>query len=184
MSASGIRILGGDLRGRRLVVPAGSRPSSARLREALFSIWAGEVPTARFLDLYAGSGAIALEALSRGAARATLVEKDRSALSALRRNLGLVAPERVRLLSSDSGRALRRLVEEGDRFDLMYADPPYDLDFGAEELAALCAVGATHARIGLERRAGEASPSPPERWELESARSYGDSELHFYRRTA
>jgi 16S rRNA (guanine966-N2)-methyltransferase len=126
-----MRITGGELGGRRIRVPRGSRdlrPTTERVREALFSIL-GDLSGARVLDLFAGSGALAIEALSRGAAEATLVDTHPRAA---RRNVESVGLEdRAEVVRSDAARFLRR-ADEGS-FDLILCDPPYRL---ADRLAA------------------------------------------------
>jgi 16S rRNA (guanine966-N2)-methyltransferase len=124
-----VRVVAGELRGRRLHAPRGSgvRPTSDRVREAIFSIL-GDVEGTRVLDLFCGTGALGIEAVSRGAERALLVD---ARTSAARRNvdsLGLAA--RIDVVRSD---ALRFLKRERSRFDLVFCDPPYDL---AERLEA------------------------------------------------
>ena len=121
-----MRIIAGSRRGARLVAPRGhdTRPTPDRVREAAFNL-IGPVDGARVLDLYAGSGAIGLEALSRGAARAVLVENDRSALAAIERNL-----EKLRLTGVEVAResAVARVAADarrGSRYDLVFIDPPY-----------------------------------------------------------
>jgi 16S rRNA (guanine966-N2)-methyltransferase len=123
-SAPTVRILAGRWKGKRLDVPRGARPTSGRAREALFDILQESVVGGRVLDLYAGSGAIGLEALSRGAAEAVFVETDRRALDA---NLFRCAPaaETVEVFGGDARRAIDLLSREGRRFDLVFADPPY-----------------------------------------------------------
>ncbi len=123
-----MRVIAGELRGRRLVAPRGwqVRPTSDRVREAIFSAL-GEVRGARVLDLYCGTGALAVEALSRGAASATLVDRDtRPALGNVER-LGL--GERVELVRADAGRWLASRAEDpsAPRFDLVFVDAPYRL---------------------------------------------------------
>ena len=118
-------MVAGELRGRRLASPprgAAVRPTSDRVREALFSILGERVEAATVLDLFCGTGALAIEALSRGAARATLVDDE---ISLAQRNIdSLDLRERTRLVKSD---ALRHLRGERDRFDLILCDPPYTL---------------------------------------------------------
>jgi 16S rRNA (guanine966-N2)-methyltransferase len=118
-----LRITGGELGGRRIRVPRGDvRPTTERVREAIFSIL-GEVAGARVLDLFCGSGALAIEALSRGAAEATLVD---TRPATARRNLeALGLAERTRTVRSDAARFLRRA--EPSSFDLVLCDPPYRL---------------------------------------------------------
>jgi 16S rRNA (guanine966-N2)-methyltransferase len=124
-----MRVIAGDLRGRRLVAPRGwkVRPTSDRAREAIFSVLGERVSGARVLDLYCGTGALAIEALSRGAARATLVDRDtRAALGNVER-LGLA--ERTELVRADVARWLagQQSGEEECIFDLVFVDAPYRL---------------------------------------------------------
>ena len=118
-----LRITGGELGGRRIRVPPGDvRPTTERVREAIFSIL-GNIAGARVLDLFCGSGALAIEALSRGAAEATLVD---TRPATARRNLeALGLAERARTVRSDAARFLRRA--EASSFDLVLCDPPYRL---------------------------------------------------------
>lgn len=122
------RVVGGELAGRTLYAPQGwsTRPTLDRVREALFSILAARVVDAVVLDLYAGTGALAVEALSRGARLAILVESDGRALSAIRRNLdALDLRDRVEVLAMTAERAVRRLPSH--RFDLVFVDPPWSI---------------------------------------------------------
>jgi 16S rRNA (guanine966-N2)-methyltransferase len=131
------RIIGGAARGRRLRVPAGgTRPTADRVREALFSALEasrGGLTGAVVLDLYAGSGAVGLEALSRGAAHATLVERDARAAAVLRANAEAVGLSGAEVIVEA---VERRLAQDPPRrYDLVFVDPPY-----AEEAARVCAV--------------------------------------------
>lgn len=132
-----MRIIGGAWRGRPITAPRGAktRPTTDMVREALFSALF-DVEDLRVLDLFSGTGAVGLEALSRGAAHVTFVESGRPALAALEQNLArLAVPERQReIVRGPVARALPRLLEAGARFDLVFADPPYDL---ADEALAL-----------------------------------------------
>lgn len=124
-----MRVIGGELGGQRLVAPRGwkVRPTSERAREAIFSVLGERVVGARVLDLYCGTGALAIEALSRGAAHATMVDRDtRPALGNVER-LGLA--ERVELIGADVSRWLagRQDGNEEDMFDLVFVDAPYRL---------------------------------------------------------
>ncbi len=122
-----MRIIAGLYRSRQLKSPAGlaTRPTSDRLRETLFNVLAPRVAGARFLDLYAGSGAVGLEALSRGAAAVTFVERSSAALRILRENLqSLGIHEHARIYAGTAGAFLRSAERGG--FDVVFLDPPYD----------------------------------------------------------
>jgi 16S rRNA (guanine966-N2)-methyltransferase len=176
-------------RSRALRAPRGlaTRPTSDRVREALFGILdaAGAVAGARVLDLYAGTGALALEALSRGAARATLVESSREALGAIRANVSALGAEAtVRVVAADVALAGRRLARDGP-FDLVLVDPPWamvDAGHVARALGELIAAGlmSETARLVLEHAARSAPPDVPG-LDLAQARRYGDTALAIYK---
>jgi 16S rRNA (guanine966-N2)-methyltransferase len=184
-----MRITGGTLRSRQLQAPRGpsTRPTSDRVREALFGILdsAGAVSAARVLDLYAGTGALALEALSRGAAHAVLVESSREALAALRSNVSALGLEaRTRVVAGDVRASLARIAQAGP-FDLVLADPPWALvDEGAPQSAirslAQSRSFVDHAVVVLEH----AFRSPPPDIDAlirTETRRYGDTALTFYK---
>jgi 16S rRNA (guanine(966)-N(2))-methyltransferase RsmD len=134
------RIIGGAGRGRRLKTTAGesTRPTAARVRQTLFDILAPRVPGCRFLDAFAGSGGVGLEALSRGASRVVLVDRDPAAVAAARENAAALARAggEVQVFRQDAATAMHALADEGRRFDLVYLDPPYASDL-YEPLVAL-----------------------------------------------
>jgi 16S rRNA (guanine966-N2)-methyltransferase len=174
-----MRVVAGELGGRKLVAPAGggTRPTADRVREALFSIL-GDVSGARVLDLYAGSGALGIEALSRGAAAATFVDSSHDAVTAIRRNLselGLEAPVQRR-----DALAFLAAVHVGDRYDLVFADPPYDsaLHVASSLAEALPPLLTADAVIVTEsnKRAPLELPFP-----LLRERSYGDTRIAVHR---
>ncbi|WP_205661006.1 16S rRNA (guanine(966)-N(2))-methyltransferase RsmD [Amycolatopsis vastitatis] len=173
------RIVAGTAGGRRLKVPPkGTRPTSERVREALFNALetAGEVDGARVLDLYAGSGALGLEALSRGAADAVFVESDRRAVDVLRGNVaalglgGTVRAGQVEAVVATAAPA---------PFDLVLADPPYAVDAAAlgKVLAALAAGGwlGGSALVVIERAARDGSPEWPPGFAPSREKKYGDT---------
>jgi 16S rRNA (guanine966-N2)-methyltransferase len=168
-----LRIVAGEFKGRRLHAPRGARtrPTADRVREALFSML-GDVSGARVLDLYAGSGALGIEALSRGAESAVFVERDRSALGALQRNLDAIGA-RADVRRQDVARFLAR--PEGT-FDLVFCDPPYDVAPAVGEALseALPALLDEDARIVTEsdKRNPLLLPLP-----LLVERSYGDTRI-------
>ncbi|MBZ0271798.1 16S rRNA (guanine(966)-N(2))-methyltransferase RsmD [bacterium] len=121
-----MRVIGGKWRGRRLFSPRGetTRPTADRAREALFSILAGEIGGASFLDVYAGSGAVGIEAASRGAGALTLIESSRAALATLRKNLDITGAA-ARVMPMEAARALEILDDEKAVFRIIFADPPW-----------------------------------------------------------
>ena len=131
-----MRIIAGEARGRTLTAPKGmdTRPTQDYVRESLFNILQASVPEARVLDLFAGSGALALEALSRGAVKATLVDCSTDAVQCIKRNAETLGfAERVTVIRSDWQAALMRLSKNGERFTLVFLDPPYRItDTGAQ----------------------------------------------------
>jgi 16S rRNA (guanine966-N2)-methyltransferase len=135
-----VRVLAGAFKGRRLVTPRGAttRPTADQVRLALLDALAPRLPHARVLDLFAGAGGVGLEALSRGAAHATFVERDARAVAALATNVeGLGVEDRARVLRVDVARGLGRLAAESERFDVVFLDPPYNGDLAEGTLAAL-----------------------------------------------
>lgn len=139
-----MKIVAGALKGRRLLTPRGAatRPTADQVRIALMDTLAPRLPGARVLDLFAGAGGVGLEALSRGAAHATFVERDARAVAALRANveaLGLGALARVR--RADVLRELPALYRAGERFDIVFLDPPYQADLVETTLDALAGGG-------------------------------------------
>ena len=136
-----MRIIAGAQRGRPLRGPrrGGVRPTGSYLREAVFNVLAARIPGACVLDLFAGTGAMGLEALSRGAAAVTFVDRDVSAVRANVARLGF--GERAAIFRGDAARVLVRLGAVGRRFDVIYADPPYAGELAGRTLAAVGAAG-------------------------------------------
>lgn len=181
-----MRIIAGSWRGRRLLTPADRaiRPTSDRAREALFSILEHSAPAlrgARFLDLFCGTGAVGLEAASRGAAEVLLVDDDARALKLARANLEqLGASDRVRLIVRDA----TRLGAAPQRFDLAFLDPPYRSGLALPALAALRQGWlAADARVVVEADAKEGL-APPSGYALEQERRYGAARFVFLRPAA
>jgi len=184
-----LRIISGSLKGRRIKARAGLavRPTTDRVREALFNILAFRVKEARFLDLYAGTGAIGLEALSRGALEVVFVEKDRRSAALLQDNLQrLGVSERAIVRAGEALPTIVSLGREGRKFDLVFMDPPYDHPVVEQTLEAL-----SRAAI-LEREgwviAETSHRNPPVKlcsgfkvWRRER---YGEALLSFYRMEA
>ena len=183
-----MRIISGEARGRTLFAPAGdqTRPTSDKLRGSLFNILNGRVENAEVLDLFGGTGALALEALSRGAARAVIVDSSRAAIDVIRRNAGNVLKdaldERALILKKDYRSAISAVPER--RFDLVFLDPPYRmLDAYDDAVARLDRAGALagDAVIVCERR-HDAAIHLPEDFEVYDSRNYGETAVDFVRR--
>jgi 16S rRNA (guanine966-N2)-methyltransferase len=170
-----LRITGGELGGRRIRVPRGDvRPTTERVREAVFSIL-GNIAGARVLDLFCGSGALAIEALSRGASEATLVDTRPATARRNLESLGLV--QRARTVRSDAARFLRRA--EASSFDLVLCDPPYRL---ADRLAGDLDPLIRRALANGGRVMVETSPDRPLRLDLPliTERGYGDTLIRIH----
>ncbi|MDE0212929.1 MAG: 16S rRNA (guanine(966)-N(2))-methyltransferase RsmD [Deltaproteobacteria bacterium] len=180
-----MRIIGGSARGRRIAAPKGSaiRPTADRVREALFNILPRDLAGMRVLDLFAGSGSLSLEALSRGAESALLVDESAAAAKLIRRNVDALGfTDRARIWTHPVGKALSRLADEGGAYDAIFLDPPYDGGWVGKTLAAV-------ARTGTLKAEGVAvaEHSPRERVEEQygplacrDRRQYGDTVLSFF----
>ena len=181
-----MRIIAGAYKGRRLVTPRGdvTRPTADQVRIALMDTLMPWLPAARVLDLFAGAGGVGLEALSRGAAHATFVERDARAVAALRENvaaLGVVPAARV--VRDDVARALVSLRRDRERFGLVFLDPPYDTDLTAATLGALgdgalLADGALVVAQHLTKRAPAAVAGVLRAFRT---RRFGETTLTFFR---
>jgi 16S rRNA (guanine966-N2)-methyltransferase len=175
-----MRIIAGAHKGRRLVAPPGAatRPTSDRVREALFSILGARVPDAVVLDLFAGSGALGIEALSRGAASATFVDDAAPAIKAIRRNLeGVEGAEVVR---RDARGFMRDASAAGRQYDLVFLDPPYRhaATLGRELAEALAVVVSPGGLVVSEsdRRGPLELPGLP----IRDERRYGDTLIRLH----
>ena len=177
------RVIAGEAGGRRLAVPAGrdTRPTSDRAREGLFgtiSSIAGPLDGARVLDLYAGSGAVGLEALSRGARHVLLVEQDARAARVIRENIEAIGLPGAVLAADRVERVLAR-GPDGDRYDVVFADPPYALpDAAVGRALALLAEGgwlAPGALVIVERATRSGPVSWPDGFVPDRARRYGEA---------
>ena len=180
-----MRIVSGSARGARLgPVPRGTRPVSDRAREGLFSSLAAAVPDARVLDLFAGTGALGLEALSRGAAHATFVDHDRAAIAAIRDNLSRTSLGPSEVVTSDVLRFLDRPETPGG-FDLVLMDPPYDLDAADVDRildrVARTALASEGWTVALTRGRRSSNPVIPVEWAVARRLRYGDSLVFLYR---
>jgi len=174
---------------RALVSPRGLavRPTSARVREAIFNILGQRCDGDRVLDLYAGTGALAIEAGARGAAELVLVEHDPAAIEAIHANLARMGlTERAEVLPLDAAAAVERLARRGVRFDLVLADPPYGTGEVGRVLGALAAhpILAERGVVVLEHAHREEPPGQVGTLQCVDQRRYGQTAVCFYREEA
>jgi 16S rRNA (guanine(966)-N(2))-methyltransferase RsmD len=175
----GVRITGGDFRGRGLAVPPGARPTEGRVREALFSIWSDRIENARVLDLFAGSGVVGLEALGRGALSALAVDQGLHAVKTLEANAEKLGETlEIRRLTLPAG--LTRITE--GPFDLVYADPPYAFEAYGELLEAVAPLLDKDGEVAVEHTSRRELPVEAGPLTRVDVRRYGESAISFYRR--
>ncbi|CAJ0997399.1 16S rRNA (guanine(966)-N(2))-methyltransferase [Sodalis praecaptivus] len=184
-SAGQIRIIGGRWRGRKLPVPdsPGLRPTTDRVRETLFNWLAPVIQEARCLDCFAGSGALGLEALSRGAASVTLLEQDRAVSAQLAKNLQVLQAQQCQVITADS---LRWLAQPGDAFNVVFIDPPFRQGMITNTVAIL----ERHRRLAddawiyIETETEGLSPEVPPHWQLHREKIAGQVAYRLYIRHA
>ncbi|WP_330961527.1 16S rRNA (guanine(966)-N(2))-methyltransferase RsmD [Photobacterium sp. 53610] len=178
-----VRIISGRWRGRKLPVHdvAGLRPTTDRVKETVFNWLAPEIHGARCLDLFAGSGSLGLEALSRGADHLTLLELDSKAASQLKRNLDTLGTTQATLHQTDT---LTYLANPGTAFDLVFIDPPFRRDMLSDVFRLLESNGwlAPEALIYLEAEKELGLPDTPEHWQLLKEKTAGQVSYRLYQR--
>lgn len=176
----GVKVLGGCWRGRRLAAPEGARPTQARLREALFSHWGDRVAGSRVLELYAGSGAVSFEALSRGAGFALAVDRSPRAQACMRESREALGADDLRLAAAVLPGDLEKVVDGEAAFDLVFIDPPYEAAGVGELLGVVCAVVVDGGEIVLEHSSRRPPPAAAGSFSLRRQKRYGDSALAIY----
>ncbi len=177
-----MRVTGGIGKGRRLRVPAGSRvrPTSDKVKQALFNILGENVKGALFLDLFAGAGGVGIEALSRGAARVVFVDDSRDSLNAIRKNIEQTGfGDRAQVVASHAEKFLAKTSEQ---FDIIFLDPPYTLEL-SPLLAVMAESGILKADSIVVAEHFKKQPSPERAGNLTLYREaqYGDTVLAFYK---
>ena len=180
-----MRVIAGQAKGRRLKAPKGRelRPTGDRVKEALFNILPHDLSGRKVLDLFAGTGNLSIEALSRGAEEAVLVDVSREATQVIEENvraLGLTA--RSRVLTASTFPSVRMLSRKNERFDLIFLDPPYDKELVGETLKAIAAEGLL-AESGVVVAEHSVREKVQERYGalvLTDRRRYGDTQLSFF----
>ncbi|NKB89822.1 MAG: 16S rRNA (guanine(966)-N(2))-methyltransferase RsmD [Acidobacteria bacterium] len=179
-----MRIIAGSVRGTRLQVAdvPGLRPTGDRQRETLFNVIREVLPDAEVLDLFAGTGALGLEALSRGGREATFVESSRKAVAMLHLNIAKCGFESAsKVIQSEAIKGLRRIAEHGQTFDLVFADPPWAADSTQAWLDSLAAVTRAEALLCLERESGT-EVGQHAAWEPRRVLGIGETTFHLLTR--
>jgi len=184
-----VRVLAGTLKGRKLAAPRGAvtRPTSDRVRIACLDTLMPYLPGGPFLDLFAGAGSVGIEALSRGAPAAVFVETAGLALRALTGNLdSLGLGDRARAMREEATRAVSILAQRGERFAVVFLDPPYDSPRGAPALEAVAegAVLAAGAVVVVQHATKSPPPDAPGVLGLLKRARFGETTLTFFRRPA
>jgi 16S rRNA (guanine966-N2)-methyltransferase len=150
------------------------------VRGALLAIWGERLPGARVLDLFAGSGAVGLEAVSRGALEAVFVEGSRPAAAALVRNLRLAPARSTRVVTGAIPGVLERLLHAGERFDLIFADPPYAWTATAEFFVVMAGLAGPGCELAIEHSRRTPPPDVAPGWVRRELRRYGETALSIY----
>jgi 16S rRNA (guanine966-N2)-methyltransferase len=173
-----MRIISGKLKGRHLKSPKGHtiRPTSDKVKEAIFNVLNTKVQSARVLDLFAGTGNLALEALSRGAGSAVLVDASRQAVRLMQENIKILDnPDRAQIIHEDARRFIRRY--SGERFDLVFMDPPYCHGLAQDLLPELQGKVSLDGVVVVETGSDETVIAEP--FEIRIVKEYGDSKVWF-----
>lgn len=180
-----MRVISGRAKGTKLASVRGlvTRPTADRVKESLFNILGPDVAGSTFLDLYAGSGAVGLEALSRGAQKVYWVDSNRACANQIKANLAKTKLSGGVIYTNDVFRALTQLERKEDRFDFIFLDPPYDQGLVKETLMQLADLTLlkTGGIIIAEASKKEEAPQAVSKLCLKNIRQYGDVSLLFYR---
>jgi 16S rRNA (guanine966-N2)-methyltransferase len=179
-----MRVIAGAFKGRRLVAPRGlaTRPTADRIKESIFNILAGEIAKKRVLDLFAGTGALGIEALSRGASFSVFVDKKRAAIETIRQNIQtLKLTDRARIVKWDVQRNLHFMKSESKAFDVVFMDPPYETNALNPVLSSLatCEFLSSAARIVVEHSFREQVEPLPASLVLTDQRRFGKTLVSF-----
>ncbi|MFC1658679.1 16S rRNA (guanine(966)-N(2))-methyltransferase RsmD [Candidatus Omnitrophota bacterium] len=184
-----MRIISGQLKGRKIELPAGIRPTQDKVRKALFDIL-GDISGLSLLELYAGSGAVGLEALSQGAGRVVFVDKDRECIKVIRENIakmGISAESETshcRVIAMDIEEAIKRLDKRGEQFEVVFLDPPYYQELVKKTLKMLnrCDILSPCGFVVCQHFKKDSLPAETEGLILVKQAEYGDTVLSFYKK--
>ncbi len=178
-----MRITSGKYKGKPIQAPLSIRPTQHKVRKALFDIL-GDIDGLSFLELFAGSGAIGLEAFSRGASALTLVETNSGSLLAISKNLDYLRVTSCRVYRQEAGEAIKKFHRQQDKFDLIFLDPPYQKGLAKKTLQILGAydILAPNGLIAIQHFKKESLPETEGDLILFRQSRYGDSVLSFYKK--
>jgi 16S rRNA (guanine(966)-N(2))-methyltransferase RsmD len=184
-----MRVIGGAAKGRRLLAPKGQavRPTADRVKESLFNILPRDFSGMKVLDLFAGTGNLSIEALSRGADHAVLVDSSERSVAVIKENLRRLSfATKTEVWVAPAARSLRALARRKESFDIIFLDPPYDQGLAKRSLAiiAQCNLLNDSGTIVVEHSAREALQRRYDSLELHDERRYGDTLLSFYKHQA
>ncbi|MBU1125366.1 MAG: 16S rRNA (guanine(966)-N(2))-methyltransferase RsmD [Candidatus Omnitrophica bacterium] len=178
-----MRIITGQYKGKKIIMPKGIRPTQDKVRKALFDIL-GDLEGVSFLELFAGSGAVGFEAISRGAAEVTLVEYNRDCLLALKKNISSLKLESCTLYPLEAEKAIKRFHEENEIFDIVFLDPPYYLGMSKKVLQMLgvYVIVPPTGFVVVQHFKKDELPAKLGVLSLFRKSKYGDTVLSFYRK--
>ncbi|MCX5703656.1 MAG: 16S rRNA (guanine(966)-N(2))-methyltransferase RsmD [Candidatus Omnitrophica bacterium] len=176
-----MRIITGKYKGRVIKMPKGIRPTQDKARKALFDIL-GDIEGLSFLELFAGSGAVGIEALSQGAKEVIFVEKDRGCIEAIQANLEVLEASAAQVIGLDTLEAIRRFSQKQEKFEVIFSDPPYYLDLAKKTLQILGAydILAPNGFIVMQHFKKDELPIEQGQLRLLKEARYGDTLLSFY----
>ncbi len=176
-----MRIISGLLKGRNILIPGGIRPTQNKVRKAIFDIL-GDIAGLTFLEIFAGSGAVGFEALSKGADRVIFIEKNHLCGETIKRNISLLKAASCEVLSLDAQKAILLLHKRKEYFDVIFLDPPYYQDLGKKTLQTLGAydILAPCGFIIIQSFRKERLPKETEKFVLVKEARYGDTVLALY----
>jgi len=179
-----MRIISGEYKGRNISMPSGIRPTQNKVRKAIFDTL-GDIQGLTFLELFAGSGAVGFEAISRGVTDLVLVEYDRQCLEAIRKNISSLKPKACVLLPLEAEKAIKNFYETRKEFDIIFLDPPYYRDLAKKTLQILGAydILAPNGLIVLQHFKKDNLPEASGDLVLCKQKGYGDTFLSFYQKS-
>ena len=177
-----MRITSGIFKSRIIKAPAGIRPTLDNVRKATFDILGGAAEGAKVLDLFAGSGALGLEALSRGAASCTFVDNNRASIKSIKENIGALGPGLAEVIYADSQAAIQRIAGDRARFDIIFVDPPYYKEIAKKTLSLLagCDILSETGVAVIEHSKHDLLPDSSGGLRLFRTARYGDTLVSFY----